>query len=122
VSIREGKIGDVYSRVVQRFGDVKRPIGQTLDPIISAHFRDVAQTTQMLDLLTHVDISIAANRGEAQLAEATRLAERDVARADGEASRVAQTGAAEAGDLDRIVDTLTRGGEAADPFDRVTGK
>ncbi len=56
----------------------------------------------------HVDISIAGNRGEAQLAEARRLAERDVARADGEArarellgrgeaSRIAQTGVAEAG-------------------------
>ena len=39
-------------RVVQRFGDVKRLISQTLDPIISAYFRDVAQTSQMLDLLT----------------------------------------------------------------------
>jgi len=40
-------------RVVQRFGDVKRLISQTLDPILSAYFRDVAQSTQMLDLLTH---------------------------------------------------------------------
>jgi len=39
-------------RVVQRFGDVKRLISQTLDPILSAYFRDVAQTTNMLDLLT----------------------------------------------------------------------
>jgi uncharacterized membrane protein YqiK len=38
--------------VVQRFGDIKRLISQTLDPIISAYFRDVAQSTQMLDLLT----------------------------------------------------------------------
>jgi hypothetical protein len=55
-----------------------------------------------------VDIAIAGNRGEAQLAEARRLAERDVARAEGEgrarellgrgeASRIAQTGVAEAG-------------------------
>jgi uncharacterized membrane protein YqiK len=194
---------EMAPRVVQRFGDVKRLISQTLDPIISAYFRDVAQTTQMLDLLTrreeiqnratselgrrfrdyditcvavligrpesqldsahkgqdpiqglfdqlrqrrlaneqvetyarqqeaatkqrelnearatadkqteltqtHVDISIAGNRGEAQLAEARRLAERDVARAEGEsrsrellgrgeASRIAQTGVAEAG-------------------------
>ena len=36
---------------------------------------------------THVDIAIAGNRGEAQLAEARRLAERDVTRADGEAPR-----------------------------------
>ncbi|MFC1854164.1 SPFH domain-containing protein, partial [candidate division CSSED10-310 bacterium] len=42
-------------RVVQRFGDVKRLITQTLDPLISAYFRDVAQTIQMLDLLTHRD-------------------------------------------------------------------
>jgi uncharacterized membrane protein YqiK len=194
---------EMAPRVVQRFGDVKRLISQTLDPIISAYFRDVAQTTQMLDLLTHreeiqsrataelgrrfrdydincvavligrpesqldaahkgqdpiqslfdqlrqrrlaneqvetyarqqdaamkqrelnearaaadkqteltqthVDVAIAANRGEAQLAEARRLAERDVTRADGEArarellgrgeaSRIAQTGVAEAG-------------------------
>jgi len=194
---------EMAPRVVQRFGDVKRLISQTLDPIISAYFRDVAQTTQMLDLLTrreeiqnrataelgrrfkdyditcvavligrpesqldaahkgqdpiqglfdqlrqrrlaneqietyarqqeaaakqrelnearaaadkqteltqtHVDIAISANRGEAQLAEARRLAERDVTRADGEsrarellgrgeASRIAQTGVAEAG-------------------------
>lgn len=189
-------------RVVQRFGDVRRLITQTLDPIISAYFRDVAQSTHMLDLLTkreeiqhrateelgrrfqdydincvsvligrpesqvevppdedpierlfdqlrqrrlaseqvetfarqqdaatklrelnearataekqteltqtHVDVEIAGNRGEAQLAEARRLAERDVARArgesqsrellgHGEASRIAQTGLAEAG-------------------------
>lgn len=38
--------------VVQRFGDIKRLISQTLDPIISAYFRDVAQSTHMLDLLT----------------------------------------------------------------------
>jgi uncharacterized membrane protein YqiK len=194
---------EMAPRVVQRFGDVRRLISQTLDPIISAYFRDVAQGTQMLDLLTHreeiqrrgteelgrrfrdyditcvavligrpesqldaahkgqdpiqglydqlrqrrlaneqvetyarqqdaatkqrelnearaaadkqteltqtaVDVSIAANRGEAQLAEARRLAERDVTRADGEgrarellgrgeASRIAQTGLAEAG-------------------------
>ena len=190
------------SSVVQRFGDVKRLISQTLDPILSAYFRDVAQSTQMLDLLTHreeiqsrataelgrrfrdyditcvavligrpesvrrsgetgadpierlfdqlrarrlaeeqietfekqrvaagklkelhnaqaqadkqieltrtaVDVEIAGNRGEAQLAEARRLAECDVVRAEGdskarelhgkgEASRIAQTGLAEA--------------------------
>jgi uncharacterized membrane protein YqiK len=39
--------------VVQRFGDVKRLITQTLDPILTAYFRDVAQSSSMLDLLTH---------------------------------------------------------------------
>jgi uncharacterized membrane protein YqiK len=41
------------SSVIQRFGDVKRLISQTLDPILSAYFRDVAQSSSMLDLLTH---------------------------------------------------------------------
>ena len=56
---------------------------------------------------THIEIEISANRGEAQLAEAQRLAKRDVARAfgevrakdllgKGEAARVAQVGLAEA--------------------------
>jgi len=186
--------------VVQRFGDVSRLISQTLDPILSAYFRDVAQNSSMLDLLskrediqkrataelgrrfqdydincvavligrpesqlapgqedpierlfdqlrmrrlaeeqkqtfakqeeaavqlrelndaqaaaakqteltqTRIDVDIAGNRGEAQLAEAQRLARRDVARAagesrskellgKGEASRVAQVGLSEA--------------------------
>lgn len=192
--------------VVQRFGDVRRLISQTLDPILSAYFRDVAQSSSMLDLLTkreeiqkratdelgkrfqdydincvavligrpesktagpedpierlfdqlrarrlaleqketyvrqeeaaaqlrelndaqaaaakqteltqtRIDVEIAANKGEAQLAEAQRLAERDVARANGEArskellgrgeaSRVAQVGLSEAGVLLRKV-------------------
>ena len=38
--------------VIQRFGDVKRLINQTLDPILTAYFRDVAQNSSMLDLLT----------------------------------------------------------------------
>jgi uncharacterized membrane protein YqiK len=188
--------------VIQRFGDVRRPISQTLDPILSAYFRDVAQSSSMLDLLTRreeiqkrateelgrrfrdyditcvavligrpeskiedpeqedpietlfdqlrmrrlaeeqkhtfakqeeaavqlkelndaqaaaakqteltqtrVEVEIAGNRGAAQLAEAQRLAERDVARAEGESrakeligrgegARVAQVGLAEAG-------------------------
>ena len=41
-------------------------------------------------------MEIAANRGDAQLAESRRLARRDVARAFGEASRVTQVGRAEA--------------------------
>jgi uncharacterized membrane protein YqiK len=37
--------------VVQRFGNVKRLITQTLDPILTSFFRDVAQKNSMLDLL-----------------------------------------------------------------------
>jgi uncharacterized membrane protein YqiK len=42
-------------RVIQRFGDVNRLISQTLDPILSSYFRDVAQAQHMLDLLTRRD-------------------------------------------------------------------
>jgi uncharacterized membrane protein YqiK len=186
--------------VVQRFGDVRRLITQTLDPILTSYFRDVAQSSNMLDLLTHrediqrrgteelgkrfkefdinciavligrpesktdsklddpierlfdqlrmrrlaeeqistfakqeeaaqhlkdlnnakaaaekqaeltqtkIEVEVAANRGEAQLAEAQRLSRRDIARAEGEsrsrellgrgdASKIAQVGLAEA--------------------------
>lgn len=37
--------------VIQRFGDVKRLITQTLDPMLSAYFRDVAHKRTMLELL-----------------------------------------------------------------------
>ena len=56
---------------------------------------------------TKIDIEVAGNRGEAQLAEAQRLSKRDIARAEGEsrsrellgrgeASKIAQIGLAEA--------------------------
>ncbi|HZZ43914.1 MAG TPA: SPFH domain-containing protein [Tepidisphaeraceae bacterium] len=37
--------------VIQRFGDVKKLITQTLDPMLSAYFRDVAHKCTMLELL-----------------------------------------------------------------------
>lgn len=37
--------------VIQRFGDVKKLITQTLDPLLSAFFRDVAHKKTMLELL-----------------------------------------------------------------------
>lgn len=37
--------------VIQRFGDVKKLITQTLDPLLSAYFRDVAHKRTMLQLL-----------------------------------------------------------------------
>ena len=37
--------------VVQRFGDVQRLITQTLDPLLSAYFRDIVQKKTMLELL-----------------------------------------------------------------------
>ena len=41
--------------VIQRFGDVKRLISQTLDPILASYFRDVAQSSHMLDLMMKRD-------------------------------------------------------------------
>jgi len=41
--------------VIQRFGDVKKLITQTLDPMLSAYFRDVAHTKTMLELLHERD-------------------------------------------------------------------
>jgi uncharacterized membrane protein YqiK len=41
--------------VIQRFGDVKRLITQTLDPMLSAYFRDVAHKKTMLQLLQERD-------------------------------------------------------------------
>jgi uncharacterized membrane protein YqiK len=37
--------------VVQRFGDVKRLVEQTLDPMVSAYFKNTAQTKTLIELL-----------------------------------------------------------------------
>jgi uncharacterized membrane protein YqiK len=42
--------------VIQRFGDVKKLITQTLDPMLSAYFRDVAHKKTMLQLLQERDV------------------------------------------------------------------
>ena len=42
--------------VIQRFGDVKKLITQTLDPLLSAYFRDIAHRKTMLELLHDRDI------------------------------------------------------------------
>ena len=41
--------------VVQRFGDVKKLITQTLDPLLSSYFRDIAHKKKMLELLHERD-------------------------------------------------------------------
>jgi uncharacterized membrane protein YqiK len=48
--------------VIQRFGDVKKLITQTLDPLLSAYFRDIAHRKTMLELLHERD----AIQGEAR--------------------------------------------------------
>jgi uncharacterized membrane protein YqiK len=42
--------------VIQRFGDVKKLITQTLDPMLSSYFRDVAHKKTMLELLQQRDV------------------------------------------------------------------
>src|SRR5262249_26514913 len=42
--------------VIQRFGDVKKLITQTLDPMLSAYFRDIAHKKTMLELLHERDL------------------------------------------------------------------
>lgn len=60
--------------VIQRFGDVKRLITQTLDPLLSAYFRDIAHKKTMLQLLHERD----GIQREATLALRTRFAEFDI--------------------------------------------
>jgi len=52
--------------VIQRFGDVKKLITQTLDPMLSAYFRDVAHKKTMLELLQHRDEIQIESRTELQ--------------------------------------------------------
>jgi uncharacterized membrane protein YqiK len=50
--------------VIQRFGDVKKLITQTLDPMLSAYFRDVAHKKTMLQLLQERDVIQEESRAE----------------------------------------------------------
>ena len=50
--------------VIQRFGDVKRLITQTLDPLLSSYFRDIAHRKTMLELLHERDVIQNEARGE----------------------------------------------------------
>jgi uncharacterized membrane protein YqiK len=50
--------------VIQRFGDVKKLITQTLDPMLSAYFRDIAHKKTMLELLHERDAIQAEARSE----------------------------------------------------------
>ena len=51
--------------VIQRFGDVKKLITQTLDPMLSAFFRDIAHTKTMLELLARSSIDSRGSSREA---------------------------------------------------------
>jgi uncharacterized membrane protein YqiK len=53
--------------VIQRFGDVKQLITQTLDPLLSAYFRDVAHKKTMLELVHSRDDIQAQARAALQI-------------------------------------------------------
>ncbi|QVL30469.1 hypothetical protein KIH39_16600 [Telmatocola sphagniphila] len=53
--------------VIQRFGDVKKLITQTIDPMLSAYFRDVAHKRTMLELVHDRDDIQAQARMELSL-------------------------------------------------------
>jgi uncharacterized membrane protein YqiK len=61
-------------KVVQRFGDVKKLITQTLDPMLSAYFRDIAHKKTMLQLLHDRDLIQQEARRELRF----RFAEFDI--------------------------------------------
>jgi uncharacterized membrane protein YqiK len=50
--------------VIQRFGDVKKLITQTIDPMLSAYFRDIAHKKTMLQLLQDRDAIQQESRDE----------------------------------------------------------
>ncbi|HEY2784411.1 MAG TPA: SPFH domain-containing protein [Fimbriiglobus sp.] len=60
--------------VIQRFGDVKKLITQTIDPMLSAYFRDIAHKKTMLQLLHERD----AIQAEARTELRTRFREFDI--------------------------------------------
>lgn len=51
--------------VVQRFGDIKKLVEQTLDPMVSAYFKNIAQTRTLIQLLQQ--------RSEIQMASAVEM-------------------------------------------------
>ena len=49
------------AKVIQRFGDVQRLVEQTLDPMVSAYFKNTAQTKTLIELLQQrSDIQVSA--------------------------------------------------------------
>ena len=51
--------------VIQRFGDVKKLVEQTLDPMVSAYFKNIGQTKTLIELLQErSDIQAPLQRGD----------------------------------------------------------
>ena len=41
--------------VIQRFGDIKRLVEQTLDPMVAAYFKNVGQTRTLIELIQRAE-------------------------------------------------------------------
>ena len=87
------------SGVVQRFGDVKTLITQTLDPLLSAYFRDIAHKKTMLELLHERD----QIQNEARKALCTRFANFDIELVD---VLIGKPDLAEGGEIETLLDQL----------------
>jgi uncharacterized membrane protein YqiK len=88
------------ANVVQRFGDVKKLITQTLDPLLSAYFRDIAHKKTMLQLLHERDEIQAEARKELR----SRFAEFDIELVD---VLIGKPDTAEAsGDIETLLEQL----------------
>ena len=88
--------------VVQRFGDVKKLITQTLDPMLSAYFRDIAHKKAMLELLHDRDVIQAEARKELK----QRFSEFDIELVDvliGKPDTVERSGG---GDIEQLLQQL----------------
>ena len=48
--------------VIQRFGDIKKLVEQTLDPMVSAYFKNIGQTRTLIQLLQDRSDDPAAGR------------------------------------------------------------
>ncbi len=87
------------ANVVQRFGDVKKLITQTLDPLLSAYFRDIAHKKTMLQLLHERDSIQAEARQELR----GRFAEFDIELVD---VLIGKPDTVQGSDIERLLDQL----------------
>ena len=96
--------------VIQRFGDVKKLITQTLDPMLSAFFRDVAHKKTMLQLLQELKTGHAVLLVEHDMDAVFRIADRITVMVNGS---VVASGTPDQIRVDPIVRTAYLGEEQA---------
>ncbi len=74
--------------IIQRFGDVKKLVEQTLDPMVSAFFKNIAQKMTLIELLQN-RAAIQAGIGDGDEGEVRDLFARSAGGADRHAARAA---------------------------------